>query len=176
MVGFGGPLSPCFDFLCGGTAGGKSIVAGEGQGERQRLSNTACDTTQLRGGGGDHGQPEQDNPVHAEETGAGDSVERGQCGFAVADGESAKFELYEDLYDTTKENQPKQRDAGLRTGFGGHDEFAGAHNVCGDDQAWADVFENLQRLPGRRGDGGVVAAVDDFGCHSVRWGKDERWG
>lgn len=50
-------------------------------------------------------------------------------------------------------------------GLGGHDQFTGADNICGDDEPGANMPDDLKRLAGRRGNGRVVAAVDDFAGH-----------
>ena len=106
----------------------------DGHGDSQRLAETANDAAEEDNGGDKHQEPANDNPVctHAlsgdrhRNTRAGDAVKSGQGGLAVGNGVSAELDLHEDLDDAAENDEPQEREARLRTGGGGGNQFTRA--------------------------------------------------
>ena len=65
------------------------------------------------------------------------------------DGVAGQFNLGEDFDDATQQNEPEEAEVGFRTGAGGGDEFAGAHDGSGQDHAGTQVHEDALQVRGR---------------------------
>ena len=72
----------------------------------------------------------------------------------MTDGESSEFQLHEDFDDAAQQDQPEQCDAGLSFGFCGHNQFAGADDIGGNDQSGPDMLQDLE---------GAAGGICDFG-------------
>src|SRR5690606_22828917 len=87
------------------------------------------------------GEPDRQRPGDAAPARAGQLVEGFERGFAGADGVLAELELDDDLNGAAYEDDPERDEPGRRAEGGGHDEFAGAYDVCREDQRRADALE-----------------------------------